>query len=225
MTPRLRLAVVGCVVTAVGMAACSGTPTSPASPGTARNSFAPLDVRCWMEAELLCSVNRFGEGDLTARAEWYATELSWGTTADPAVTFPRPGVPVASRAVKLYIAARVGTETRASSFAYEMAPGARPIPLAMLTGFVFEGDTGFTGLEGVKVEILDGEGVAGFSATTMVNGYYAIASVRVGVPFTMRATRTGYDSSVVRHEGIKVLPEGLPDFPTAAQHFRLNKRP
>lgn len=224
MTRRLPLALVGWMVVALAAGACGGTPTGP-GPSAPRTSYAPLDVRCWIEAELLCSVHRFGEGDLTARAEWFATDVIWGTVAFPGVTFPRPGVPVATRPVRLYIAARVGTEARASSFAYEMAPGARPIPLALLTGFVFEGDTGFTGLEGVKVEILDGEGVAGFTATTNLTGSYSISYVRVGVPFTMRASRTGYEPSVVRHDGIKMLPEGLPDFATTAQHFRLKKQP
>ena len=222
---RLRLAIVGCLVATAGMAACGETPTSPATPGTARNTFAPLDVRCWLEAELLCSVHRFGEGDLTARAEWYATELIWGTTADPAVTFPRPGVPVASRPVKLYIAARVGTETRASSLAYDMAPGARPIALAALVGFSYEGDTGFTVLEGVRVDLLDGDGTAGLSAVTGGGGFYTISHVRVGVPFTIRASKAGYLPVNVQHPGIRVLPEGFPDTASIAQHFRLIKRP
>lgn len=224
MSARHGWALVSLFGAVIGIAACSETPTSPQAP-VGRGSYAPLQVQCTMEAELLCSVFRFGEGDLTAGAEWYATGLPWGTVPEPGVSFPRPGVPVASRPVKLYIAARVGTETDASSFAYEMAPGARPVLLAMLTGLVYEGDVGFTGLEGVDVQILDGEGMAGSSTTTNVSGFYAMSYVRVGVPFTIRATKNGYEPSLARHDGIKALPEGLPDFFTTSQHFRLKRRP
>ena len=207
----------------LGVAACSDTPTSPQAP-IGRGSYAPLDVRCWMEAELLCNVHRFGDGDLTANAEWFATELPWGTVGDASVTFTRPGVPVASRPVKLYIAARVGTETRASSLSYEMAPGAVPIPLAALTGFTYEGDIGLTTLEGVRVEIAGGSGVATASALSGGGGFYSIMHVRVGVPFTIRASKDGYGTVDVQHPGIRVLPEGFLETSTIAQHFRLNRR-
>jgi hypothetical protein len=48
--------------------------------------------------------------------------------------------------------------------------------------------------------------------------------VRVGVPFTIRASKPGYGSVEMQHSGIRVLPEGFPDTSTIAQHFRLNRR-
>ena len=108
MPARHGLFLVSVFAALLGVAACSDTPTSPQAP-IGRGSYAPLDVRCWMEAELVCNVHRFGDGDLTANAEWFATELPWGTVGDASVTFTRPGVPVASRPVKLYIAARTAT--------------------------------------------------------------------------------------------------------------------
>lgn len=222
MAARHGLALVSVLAALLGAGGCSETPTSPAPP-TSR-SYAPLDVRCWIEGTLLCSVNRFGDGDLTGKAEWFATDLPWGTTPDPSVTFSRPGVPVASRPVKLYMAARVGTEADASPLSYELAPGAAPIPLAALTGFTFEGDTGFTGLEGVRVEIAGGTGITPASIVSGGGGFYMVTHVRVGVPFTMRASKDGYGSVDLQHPGIRVLPEGFPDTSTTAQHFRLNKR-
>lgn len=223
MAARHGLVLVSVLAALLSAAACSEeTPTSPALP-TSR-SYAPLDVRCWIEGTLLCSVNRFGDGDLTDKAEWFATDLPWGTTADPSVTFSRPGVPVASRPVKVYIAARVGTETRASTLSYELAQGVAPIPLAALTGFTYEGDTGFTTIEGVRVEIVGGNGVAAASVVSGGGGFYMFTHVRVGVPFTMRASKDGYGSVDVQHPGIRVLPEGFLETSTIAQHFRLNRR-
>lgn len=141
------------------------------------------------------------------------------------MTFTQPGVPVATRRVQLYIAARVGTETRASSFSYEMAPGAKAIPLALLLGYVWQGETSLAGLADVRIDILEGDGVAALSAMTNMNGSYQLFHVRVGVPFTIRAFRPGWTPSVVRHEGIKALPEGFPDFLTTVQHFRVMPLP
>lgn len=207
------------------LAGCHSTPTEPTAAVPDGRSYVPLNVSCLMAPELACVVTRFGQGDLTSQAEWYATDVMYGTTAADGVTFPRPGVPVPSRPVKLYIAARVGTETRASSLSYEMAPGARPIELAALFGFAYEGDTGFNGLEGVRVEALGGDGVTGASAVTGSNGFYLLSHVRVGVPFTLRASKTGYRSVDVAHPGVRVLAEGFPDTTTTAQHFRLTRQP
>lgn len=207
------------------LAGCHSTPTEPTAAGPDGRTYVPLNVNCLMAPELACAVTRFGQGDLTAQAEWYATDVIYGTTADPAVTFPRPGVPVASRPVKLYIAARIGTETRASSLSYDMAPGTRPIPLAALVGFTYEGDTGFNVLEGVRIEVLGNESVAGASTVTGAGGFYQLWHMRIGVPFTMRASKPGYTSVDVPHPGIRIAPEGFPDVATSAQHFRLNRQP
>lgn len=224
MAARHGLTLVSVCAALLAVGACSETPTSPEAPSTGRSNYAPLDVRCWIEGSLLCSVNRFGEGDLTDKAQWFATDLPWGTTPDPAVTFTRAGVPVASRSVKLYIAARVGAETDTSPLSYELAPGATPIPLAALVGFTYEGDTGFTTLEGVRIEIVGGNGVSAASLVSGGGGFYQFTHVRVGVPFTMRASKEGYTSVEVQHAGIRVLDGGFPDTASAAQHFRMNRR-
>jgi hypothetical protein len=169
-------------------------------------------------------VQRFGEGDLTARAEWFATDVMWGTTPDARVTFRAPGVPEATERVRVFIGARVGTETDQSPYSYETAPGARPSPLAALSGFVYEGDSGLTGLSNVTVEILDGDGTAGLSATTNGNGFYIIFHLRVGVPFTIRASKVGYEPAVAAHQGIMPSPQGFPDSDTIFQHLRLKPR-
>jgi hypothetical protein len=71
MAAHHGLVLVSVLAALLGAAACSETPTGPATP-TSR-SYAPLDVRCWIEGTLLCSVNRFRDGDLTDKAEWFAT--------------------------------------------------------------------------------------------------------------------------------------------------------
>lgn len=222
---RRRVLAGGGVLVLALLAGCGGAPTEPTALVPDGRNYIPLNVNCLVSPELACVVTRFGQGDLTAQAEWYATDVIYGTTADPAVTFPGPGVPAATRPVKLYIAARIGTETRASSLSYEMAPGTRPVPLAAIAGFTYEGDTGLTTLDGVRIEIVDGEGIAGMSVVSGLSGFFLLSHVRIGMPFTMRASKPGYTSVDVQHPGIRVGPEGFPDVTTTAQHFRLNRQP
>jgi len=197
------------------------TPTRP----TGKPQYIPLDVRCTADAALRCTVQRFGEGDLTARADWYASDVIWAATVDPRVSFPSPGVAVASERVLVYIAARVGSETRASSFSYEMAPGVPPLPHAIFSGYVFDGESGFVGVSGVTIR-LDGDAIPTQTATTDVNGRYAFTHVRVGVPLTIRASRDGFAPQTARAEGIRPTPEGnAPDVATTVRHFRLLRQP
>jgi hypothetical protein len=197
------------------------TPTQP----TGKPQYVPLSVRCGVEPSLRCTVQRFGEGDLTAMAEWFATDVIWVGGVDRRVSFPSPGVPVVNERAQVYIAARVGTETRASSYSYELAPGAAAVPMAIFSGYTFDGDTGFVGVSGVAIE-LTGASVVPQTATTDVNGRYAFSHVRVGVPLTIRASRSGFESQTVPHEGIKPASEGdFPDAGTTVQHFRLARRP
>lgn len=213
-----RLAALASLLTA----ACQ-QPETPTQP-TGKPQYIPLDVRCTVDAALRCTVQRFGEGDLTASADWFASDVIWAATADPRVSFPYPGVPVASERVQLYIAARVGSEVRASLFSFEMAPGARPIPHAIFSGYAFDGETGFVGVSGVTIR-LEGEGVPTQTATTDVNGRYAFTHVRVGVPLTVHASRDGFAPQSARVEGIRATAEGnAPDVSTAVQHFRLLRR-
>ncbi|HUU34108.1 MAG TPA: carboxypeptidase-like regulatory domain-containing protein, partial [Vicinamibacterales bacterium] len=186
---------------------------------------APLEVVCSTDGPVMCTARRFGEGDLTGVVQWLASSTNTVQEPEPSVSFPSPGVPVPSRWTQVYIGARLGSEVDASSFAYEMAPGARPILLAPLVGYVYEGETGLAGLSDVKVEIIDGEGNAGLSRTTNVNGFYQMFHVRVGVPFTMRASRLGYVSALASHPGIEVHALGFPDIDTSFQHFHLTKLP
>lgn len=219
--PR-RIGLVAVWFGTLGLAACQQGPESPTQP-TANREYAPLEVRCSADVTLTCTVERFGEGDLTAQAEWFATDVMWGTVPDPGVTFTRPGVPVATRPVRLYIGARVGTETDRSSYSYEMAPGARAVQLAALLGFVYQGETGNSGLGDARVEIVEGEGSTGLSATTTANGSYTIFHVRVGVPLRIRGSKAGYEPSVATHQGIKPHPLGFPDAESIFQHFWLKQ--
>lgn len=221
--PRPWRPLVAVCVAAVGLSACqeASTPTRP----TGKPQYVPLEVRCAVTAGLACTLRRFGEGDLTAAAEWFATDVIWVGGVDPRVSFPSPGVPVVSDRAQVYIAARVGTETRASSYSYELAPGAAPVPMAIFSGYTFDGDTGFVGVSGVAIE-LTGDGIVPQAATTDVNGRYAFTHVRVGVPLTVRASRSGFEPQTLQHGGIRPATEGdFPDTSTTVQHFRLARRP
>ncbi len=213
------------LATAVAIASACENAEPPTRPSAAKPQYVPLDVRCTADAALRCTVQRFGEGDLTARAEWFATDVMWVGGVDARVRFPAPGVPQASEPVTAYIAARVGGDTRASLFSFEMAPGARPVPHATFSGYVFDGDTGFVGVSGVAIR-LEGDGIAPQTATTDVNGRYAFTHVRVGVPLTIAASRDGFAPQTARVDGIRPTPDGnSPEVSSAVQHFRLVRRP
>jgi hypothetical protein len=207
---------------ALSLSACQEAAEGPTQP-TGKPQYIPLEVRCSSGASLSCSVQRFGDGDLTARAEWFAIDVIWVGAADRRVSFASPGVPVPSERVQVYIAARVGTETRASSYSYELAPGTAPVPMALFSGYVFDGDTGFVGIAGVTIDLQE-EGAAPRTATTDVNGRYAFTHVRVSTALTIRAARNGFESQTARHVGIMPAAEGpFPDSSTTVQHFRLRR--
>lgn len=208
----------------LGLTACQGAPTTPTQP-TGRGNAAPLEVVCSTDGPVTCSARRFGEGDLTGVVQWLASSTNSVQEPEPSVSFSSPGVPVPNRWTQVYIAARLGSEVDASSFAYEMAPGARPILLAPIVGYVYEGETGLAGLSGVTVEIIDGEGNKGLSRTTNLNGFYQMFHVRVGLTFTMRASKPGYVPALASHPGIQIHPMGFPNVESSFQHFRLTKLP
>ncbi|MEZ5418676.1 MAG: carboxypeptidase-like regulatory domain-containing protein [Vicinamibacterales bacterium] len=166
-------------------------------------------------------MTRFGEGDLTFLAEWYTSDVGWADPAPAPVTFARPGVPVATTPTVVYIAARLGTERRASSFSYELAPGTPPVPLATLMGSTLEGETGATALADVRVEVIGTQGGRVVTTSSGAGGVYFLPHVRVGVPLRLRASKPGFRTTEVNHPGIRAHPDGFPDYTTNGQIFRL----
>jgi len=62
------------------------------------------------------------------------------------------------------------------------------------------------GIADVAIEILDGP-YAGQIQETNDSGYFAFDFFPMGVPFTIRASKVGYDEITERHPGITDLPD------------------
>jgi hypothetical protein len=101
--------------------------------------------------------------------------------------------------------------------AYAVDPTAPAVPLAYVRGDVFLATTE-TVLGGVTVEIIEGEGV-GKRAVTLESGSYFFEFLKLGAPFTARASKQGYVTEVKTHPGVIDHPLGFPT--NAFLHFNL----
>lgn len=206
-------------------AGCGGSPSSPSEwhkpPGP-----PPLTVRCAVAPAFSCTANVYGEGDVTAAADWSAADtvrFAWDVPVTPssAVDFPSPGTPRVHREENVYIRAdyvssKWGIMRGYSPYGYAVRPGAASVPLAYLSGFA---RTEGTELGGVTVEIIEGEGLGKRAVTRADNSSYMIEFLRVNAPFTVRASKPGYSSDTKVHSGIVEAPYGYPENNTL--HFRL----
>jgi hypothetical protein len=212
-------------------AACEiGTPSEPSR---LKPQFVPLVVTCDVVPVWRCTASRFGDGDVTARAQWSAADsfrLAMDTvvSGSTAVEFPSPGLPRALRPAEVYIRADYvttnGQHLRAvAPHAYAAESGGQAVPMAYVSGTSFVGppSTGPSAvrLGGVTIEIVDGEGAGKQAMTRDDNAFYMIEFLRLGIPFTVRASKPGYEPDVRVHPGIVNGETGHPA--NAALHVYL----
>jgi hypothetical protein len=94
-------------------------------------------------------------------------------------------------------------------YGFGMAPGRAPIVLApQLWGAVVEAVGGLGPIVGATVEILDGP-YAGKTSTN-TRGDYSFAFFPVGSPFTIQASKAGYETVTKNHPGIVYEPFAAP---------------
>ena len=198
---RIVLVAAVCAV----LAGCnSETPTSPAPGGL--NGLPPSSIpsvlllRCEpVGQDVACSafeVITLTVGtslrDLTATAQWTATPADM-------VQMVAPGRFRPLRAGEVNIAAQSGEELQPLlPSRFLVAPGADARPLAVLMLLVRSGNG--APLEGAVVQVLDGH-AAGATCTTTF-GMCQIESVMPSETFNVRATRDGYQTQTVTHQGI-----------------------
>jgi hypothetical protein len=145
-------------------------------------------------------------------------------TPSSAVVFSAPGVPTAVSARNVYIRADYTSPRWPGGFrsiaphAYALSPDGGATPLAYISGTVFAGPPapGSPLVGDATVAIVSGEG-AGTSQVTRENGSYMIEFLRLGTPFTIRASKAGYSSDTREHPGIVDDSLGYPS--NTAIHF------
>jgi hypothetical protein len=98
-----------------------------------------------------------------------------------------------------------------AAHAYALSPGAVAVPLAYISGDVYAGPTASYAavIDGATVEIVTGES-AGKRAVTIANGSFMIEFLRLGQPFTIRASKPGYTSDSHDHPGVVDSEGGFP---------------
>jgi hypothetical protein len=206
---------------AVTLGAAYGCGSATAPTGYTKNTFVPpLAVTCVTTSTLACRASFGNDGEVTASASWsaadsFALATNLPVTASDAVVFRSPGVPTPLTARNVYIRAdydssRYGHVRNIALHAYGLAPGEAPVPLAYLSGGVYEGAAGASPtVPSATVAIVAGEG-AGKTASTNVVGYYTIEFLRLGGSFTIRAGKDGDSTDTREHPGIVDGPSGYP---------------
>ncbi len=212
---------------------CSGSPV-PVSPTRSSRPVdpPPMTLACVTSPALTCTATVLGPGDVTPTATWSAVE-SLAAAEDPAVNpssavvFLTPGVPTALRTANVYIRAdynsRWGTHSFRFSAPYQLTPGGDVIPLALFPVLVLSGPcvaAPCDAVGGATVEIIEGEGVGKSATTTSYGGSAVLEFLHLHLPFTVRASKSGYASA----EGVCAgIDRGAPLSEAAGMRLVINK--
>jgi len=203
----------GFIAVVVGISACTGsTPTALTQPSChdcppASMQFpvctpVQIEVHCTVTMQVL---GRPAQTDITDVATWSVSEDPFSAVPTTIAGVTAPGVIVPFRPGDIYIRADYfANSLRISNTAqhsYAVSPTAPAVVLSVyLAGSVFEFGS-FKSIDNVLIEIIDGPD-AGRTARTIVNGSYLIKYVAMNVPFTVRASKVGYEALQQRHPGI-----------------------
>ncbi len=183
-------------------AGCSGASSAPPLKPSKPTDNAPLRVSCTPDQlSVRCTASVFGVGNVTSQTRWWATETLGATTDTSAVVFFGAGLATAVQPVSVYIRGEYrneggGTLAGLAPHSYQMTPAGTPVPLAYVSGQV-----NAPGLGGATVEIVEGEG-AGKRDVTRDSGFFMIEHLKLGAPFTIRASKAGYVPELKTNSGI-----------------------
>jgi hypothetical protein len=192
---------------------------SPTTPSSHPPSLPVLVVTCVDQPTLRCSAFVSG-GDVTTQARWSAADsfrlaMDVPVTASTALDFPSPGVVRPLHRQNVYIRADYTVSASYSPHAiaphaYTVDPLQPPERLAYLQGETFINTIGGAILGGVNIDIIEGEGVGTHVVTLDANASYLIEFMHLNAPFTARASKPGYASSLKTHPGIVDDSSGYP---------------
>jgi len=174
----------------------------------------PMEIRCVpVQAALHCTAI-LGRQDVTTQAVWSTSDQNVAAISAPAVV-----TPVARGEIEINAAYGY----RATPVLYLVDPRESPTELGWISGDVREDNESNETIAGATVEIVEGDHNRGKSATTDRFGRYSIKYVKVGVPFTARASKAGYEPSA---RDSRVDPSRAPGGAKVARlSFRLKWKP
>lgn len=220
MPERIASALARQIVTMTLTAAlmgCGADITQPSTPPQgALGSPAPFVVppSCQPEgANVRCSVlyhdTHEGFRDVTPLATWQVSSSALLAQPTAVAAVEAPGLIVPHAAGNIAVSASYNGTVNLARHAFAVAPDRAAIALApSLLGHVLETD-GVTGIVGATVELLDGP-TAGRTVITRETGYFLYEFLPMDVPFTVRASKPGYETVTETHPGIADNTDGFP---------------
>lgn len=189
------------LASALFAAACGETaPTQPSNPRPLAQFVrqpvcAPVgvEVHCTVQAPL----NGVGDVDVTASATWTVAESnsSDGFTSIDVAVVAAPGRIVPVRSGNIAIHVRIPGAHNVAQHTYAVDPAAPAIVLAPAIAVAVTDATTGASIPDAKVEIISGGIDTGKSIQTLGNGAGSLQHLRMGVAFTIRASKAGYVAS------------------------------
>jgi len=194
------------IALAAALVACGADATQPSTSGLAGHlpTTSLESPRCQVEGpNVRCSVRYAGGGganDVTSLAAWSLSSAAFENQPTTAAAVDAPGFIVPRDGGNISIDAAYGGWHSRAYYRFALAPGRDVIALApALTVIPREPDSRTIG--DVMIEILNGP-YAGQTRTTLPSGYSAFEFYPVGVPFTVRLSKTGYQTVTQSYSGI-----------------------
>jgi hypothetical protein len=195
--------------------ACGGTPTQPGYTDKPISPILFVPICAPVQFEIHCTVQYF---DAHNRLD--VTELGvWSVSSEPdkqvdtdVATVSRPGVVVPRGKGNIYIRVTYAGLQQSAGPSYAIDPAGTAIPLApYLDGGVTEARTDSSiflgpGIPEALVEILDPPSEVGRTYLTDAVGFYRFKHLPLGVPITVRVSKTGYITSTKTNSGITIQP-------------------
>jgi hypothetical protein len=142
-----------------------------------------------------------GEFDVTSLATWSLSALPFGDLPTTAASIGGAGLIVPLDGGNISIDALYNGNRARALRRFNVAPDRDAIVVTLaLGGFVQDPATG-RAIPDVAIDMLDGP-FAGQTRATDGSGHFAFDFFPMGMPFTIRASKPGYDTVTQHHPGI-----------------------
>ena len=199
--------VLAALVILVPLVACGGTSDAPSAPTNWRWSSGttvfPAECVPASNNQLLCSVELYDPGlpnrlNYTASANWRVVPNAFSLETSPVAVATAPGLITPATSGEICVLAEVpGANVIPPNHGWRVDPNRPPVRLMRyVQGFVSDAGAG-AALEGVTVDVVSPEVDRGKQGITKPNGVFTLFNFDFDVPFTLRASKPGYETQTV----------------------------